>query len=497
MKKILNRLMCILSFFILFMSCFKAEVNTEDKVLVYNLFSTPRTLDPHKFNDNISMQISNSIYEGLLRFDDKGKITGGLAKSYIKEGNKYSFELRDNLKYSDGTEIELEDIEASLIRALNKAFLSQYASNLFVIKNARPYYEGKVSREDLGIKIENNMLVIELEKDYNYFPYLMTLPVSAPYKEGKYNGPYKLELQTEQEIFISKNENYWRSSEVHVNKVKYVYFKDFSVLNNLIKNEDIDISRVDIELLDSKNINSYYDGRIWYLDYNLVNNEMLKNLHLRKAISLAIDRDAYMKLKNDGSKKAFNLVDELFGYKPDYLIEDFNLELAKFELELAKKELGKDNFKIELLSGNSSIEVKEIQFIQEQLKKNLGLDVEVKTVPFNDRLALIRENKYDIALNTWSAKYKDPVSILERFRYRNKKIEVFEQEKYINLLEEGRIFTENRISKIKEAEKMLLENLIVSPLYFSIENQYISDRITNIVNYPIGSVTDLSYIMWK
>ncbi|CAM3072113.1 peptide ABC transporter substrate-binding protein [Streptobacillus ratti] len=497
MRKILNKLMCILAFFVLFISCFKEEVNIEDKVLVYNLFTSPRTLDPHKFDDSISMQLSSSIYEGLLRFDDKGKIIGGLAKSYIKEGNKYSFELRDNLKYSDGTEIKLEDIEESLIKVLNKDFLSQYASKLFIIKNAKNYYEGNVSRKDVGIKIENNMLVIELEKDYNYFPYLMTLPVTAPYKEGKYNGPYKLELQTEQEILITKNENYWRSSEVHINKVKYVYFKDYSVLNNLIKNEDIDISRVDVELLDSKNINSYYNGRIWYLDYNLVNNEILKNIHLRKAISLAIDREAYIKLKNDGSKKALNLINELFDYTPDYLIEDFNLELAKFELELAKKELEVDNFKIELLSGNNSIEVKEIQFIQEQLKKNLGLEVEVKTVPYNDRLALIRENKYDIALNTWSSKYKDPVSILDRFKYKNKKIEVFEQEKYRELVEEGRIFTEDRLNKVKEAEKMLLENLIVSPLYFSIENQYISDRITNIVNYPIGSVTDISYIKWK
>ncbi|WP_074436738.1 peptide ABC transporter substrate-binding protein, partial [Streptobacillus notomytis] len=448
MKKILNRLAYILVFALLFISCSKEKISTEDRVFVYNLFSAPRTLDPHKFDDSISMQLSNSIYEGLLRFDDKGNITGGLAKSYIKEGNKYSFELRDNLKYSDGTDIKLEDIEESLIRALNKNFLSQYASKLFVIKNAKGYYEGNISRKDLGIKIENNMLVIELEKDYKYFPYLMTLPVTAPYKEGKYNGPYKLELQTEQEILISKNENYWRSSEVNINKIKYVYFKDFSVLNNLIKNEDIDISRVDVELLDSKNINSYYNGRIWYLDYNLVNNEMLKNIHLRKAISLAIDREAYIKLKNDGSKKALNLVDELFDYTPEYIIEDLNLELAKFELELAKKELEVDNFKIELLAGNSSIEVKEIQFLQEQLKKNLGLDVEVKTVPYNDRLALIRENKYDIALNTWSAKYKDPLSILDRFMYKNKKIEVFEQEKYRSLVEESRIFTEDRLNKI-------------------------------------------------
>ncbi|CAM3085804.1 peptide ABC transporter substrate-binding protein [Streptobacillus felis] len=496
MKKIVRSIIYVFVFISFFISCGKEKINDEDKVLVYNLFSAPRTLDPHKYNDNISMQISNSIYEGLLRFDDKGEIIGGLAKSYLKEGNKYSFELRDNLKYSDGSDIKVEDVEASLLRALDKEFLSQFASQLFVIKNAKEYYEGKVSRKDLGIKVENNLLVIELEKDYNYFPYLMTLPITAPFKEGKYNGPYKLELQTEQEVLVSKNDNYWRSSEVHVDRIKYVYFKDFSVVNNLIKNEDIDISRVDVELL-NKNINSYFDGRIWYLDYNLINNEMLKNIHLRKAISLAIDRNIYMKIKNDGSKVALNLINEIFEYIPTYTIEDVNVELANFELELAKKELGVEKFNIELLSGNTPIEVKEIQFIQEQLKQNLGIEVSVKTVPYSDRLALIKDNKYDIALNTWSAKYKDPLAILDRFQFKNKKIEVFELEKYKEILEEARIFTLDRKEKIALAEQMLLENLIVSPLYFSIENKFVSDRVTSIVNNPIGNVTDLSYARWK
>ncbi|WP_156299635.1 peptide ABC transporter substrate-binding protein [Streptobacillus canis] len=497
MNKILKRITYIFVFVAIFFSCGKKEENIEDRVLVYNLFSAPRTLDPHKYNDNISLQISNSIYEGLLRLDDKGEITGGLAKSYTKEGNTYLFELRDKLTYSDGTPITLEDVEESFLRVLDKEFLSQFASQLFVIKNAKDYYEGKVSREDLGIKVENNMLVIELEKDIKYFLYLMTLPISAPYKEGKYNGPYKLEIKTEQDIIISKNENYWRSSEVHVDKVKYVYFKDFSVLNNLIKNEDIDISRVDVELLNEGNINSYYDGRIWYLDYNLISNEMLKNIHLRKAISLAIERDAYMNVKNDGSKKALNLINELFEYTPDFLIDDFNIETAKAELEIAKKELNVDSIKLELLSGNTPIEVKEIQFLQEQLKKNLDIEVEVKTVPYGDRLTLIKENNYDIALNTWSAKYRDPLAILDRFLFKNKKIEVFEQEKYKNLVEDSRIFTEDRMDKIKAAEKLLLENYVVSPLYFSIENQYVSDRVTSIINHPIGNVTDLSYARWK
>ena len=146
--------------------------------------------------------------------------------------------------------------------------------------------------------------------------------------------------------------------------IKYVYFNDYSVVNNLIKNGDIDISRVDVELL-GDNVNKYYDGRIWYIDYNLFSNSTLKNLHMRKAISEGINRTEYIDVvKKDGSKIAKNLVSDILGYKMDYEIIDFDLDNAKNELEIAKKELNLENISLELLTGNTPIEIKEAQFIQ-------------------------------------------------------------------------------------------------------------------------------------
>lgn len=490
MIKVIKKILILSILGILILSCLSNETNKE---LVYNIASAPRSLDPHKYSDTISLQISNSLYDGLLRLNDKGEIVGALAESYEKINNKYIFTLRKNVKYSDGSEIKIEDLRNAFLRVLDKDNLSQFSSMLFIIKGAKEYYETK-DENVLGIVIEDSKLVIELKEDVSYFPYLMTLPLSVPYKEGLYTGAFKIENHLEQELLLSKNENYWRENEVKLEKVKYIYFNDFSTINNLINNNDIDISRVDVEMFKEK-VNSYFDGRIWYLDYNVYTNENLKNIHLRNAISLAIDREQYVNvIKNDGSKKALNLISDIFSYEADYYIDDFNLEKAKLELEMAKKELSIDKISLELLSGNTPIEIKEIQYIQEQLRKNLEIDVTVKTVPYKDRLSLIKENNYDIALNTYSAKYKDAISILDRFYGKAKKTDVFSQDEYRKLIDESRLDSSDRMIKIQKAEKMLLENMFVSPLYFSIENQYISSRVKNVINHPIGNITDISYI---
>lgn len=490
----------IIVFFIFIFAIFSCGVSNSNKELVFNLYTEPRSIDPQKYSDNLTMQLANSLYEGLLRLDENDNIVGGLAEKYHKEDNKYYFTLRNNLKYSDGSEITLEDVKNGFLRVLNKENASQYAGMLFAIKNAKQYYEGKVNVEDLGIFIENNQLVIELENDLNYFPYLLTLPLSVPYKENLYNGPFELVSQNEQEIILKKNKNYWRSNEVELDNIKYVYFNDYSVLNNLIQNDDINISRVDSELLTTGiNVNSYLNGRIWYLEFNLVENEILKNEHIRKAISLAINRDEYVKVvRNDGSIKALNLInEEVLDYKANYLIDDFNLENAKQELEIAKQELSLENIKIELLSGNSPIEIKEIQYLQESLSKNLGIEFSIKTVPYKDRLSLIRENKFDIALNTWSPKYKDGNAILDRFLFKSKKIDVFNQKEYESLLKISKTSIDNRLELMNLLEKNILEKYIVVPIYFSVENQYVSDNLTNVINHKIVNITDLSYIKYK
>ena len=159
MKKLFSIILMLL-----ILSC-----GVSNETVVYNIFSAPKSLDPQKYSDNISLQVSNTLFEGLMRYDKDGNLDLALAKGYVKEENKYIFEIKDNLRYSDGTVITIKDVYNGFLRTLDKKELSQYANMLNVVKNAKEYYEGKVSKEKLGIKIENNKLIFELKEDVPYF----------------------------------------------------------------------------------------------------------------------------------------------------------------------------------------------------------------------------------------------------------------------------------------------------------------------------------------
>lgn len=139
-----------------------------------------------------------------------------------------------------------------------------------------------------------------------------------------------------------------------------------------------------------------------------------------------------------------------------------------------------------MLTGNTSIEVKEANFIQEELRTKLGLNVEVTTVSFKDRLALTRQKNFDIVLNTYSPKVNDPISVLNRWY--NKGNEVYD-----NMLDTANSEqnTTKRLELLAKAEKYLIDEAIIAPLYYSTENWYVKKTLKNVVVHPITNTMDL------
>jgi len=468
MKK--NIFFTLIIFVFLLAGCSKNSKNNKETV-VFNLGSDYNTLDPHLFTEMIAVQVDSSIYEGLLRLDEKGNYTGGVAKSFKESGNKLIFKLRDNAKWSNGQKIVANDFVFAFKRVLNPKVAAQFSEMLFPIKNAEKYYNGKVGADALGVKaIDDETLEIELEHPTAYFKYILTLPISVPLnqkfyesRENKYavklddflfNGPYKITKLQEEEILLEKNEDYWNAKNIKIPKIKYVISKDFRVVDDLIKNKEIDMSRVEPYSLSkykkNKVLDTYFNGRVWYLDFNL-SNKYLKNSKLRKAISIVID---------------------------------------------TLKELGVNRLRLRLLSGNSDPEVKEIQFIQEELRTKLGLETDVSTVPFKERLSKTRSGDYDIVLNTWSPKYDDALSYLDRWKKDdNLNMNVWSKAKYNALVTEiSKIpSSKERDKKINEAERILIDENVISPLYFSVENHYRNPKIKDVVRRSVTGIADFTY----
>lgn len=510
----------MLIFLVFILSC-----KEKGEEIVFNLGSNYNTLDPHLFTEMIAVQVDSSIYEGLLILDKDGNYTGGMAESFTEEKNKFTFKIRDNAKWSDGSEVTAQDFLFAFKRVLDPKVGAQYAEMLFPIKNAENYYNGNVGEDELGIKvIDNKNLEIILEQPTAYFKYILTLPISVPLKEEFYNervdkfaikkedflfnGPYVIKEMGEDEILLEKNKNYWNNKNIKISNIKYIISTDFRVVDELIKNNEIDMSRVENYNLDKYRLNNTLDifsnGRIWYLEYNL-DNKILSNLKIRKAISIGINREKYVKeIKKDGSivaKSVIGLDISAYGKKyrenyPDdnYIIE--NLEEARNLFNEGIEELGltKDKVKLTLLSGNSDPEILEVQFIQEELKKNIGLDLEVIVVPFKERLLKTRSGEYDITLNTWSPKYDDVLSYLDRWKNKGND-EQWSKGKYNELLKEIYLLTNSKERDLRAniAEKIVIDEIIVSPIYFSVENHYRNNKIKGIIRRPITGIADFKW----
>ncbi|MBP9478916.1 MAG: peptide ABC transporter substrate-binding protein [Sebaldella sp.] len=531
----IKRLFLFIFLFLLLIFCFTYKHSKKSKYtrsyIIYNLGNFPESLDPHLFSETLAMQVDDMIYEGLLREDQNGNLVGGVAEKWEEKENDLIFYLKKDVRWSDGSQITAYDFLYAFKRVLNPKTAATHADMLFYIKNAENFYKGSVSEKELGIKvIDEKTLIITLEKPTPFFKYILTLPISMPLKKSffeekigsfaldinsfLYNGPYKIKtLKNGSEIFLEKNPYYWNEKQIKIPEIKLVTYSDYASLNSLIENNEIDMTRIDTESLEkykkANTVDTFMNGRVWFIEFNL-KDKYLKNKNLRKAITIGIDREKYVeKIKNDGSIVSKSIIGyNIKGYdktfreeNPDTeYFENNNLNEAKKYYNKALKELNVEKLSLTLLAGNSSTEIKEIQFLQEELRTKLDIEVKVEIVAFKDRLFRTRKGDFEMVLSTWSPKYNDPYTYLSKWYEKNDSS--FDESfsiKYDDLIQTA-LNEKNlklRMEILAKAEKLLISEAIISPLYFSAENHYRRNDISGIIRKPIGGITSFYYAYLK
>ena len=266
---------------------FTACGDNSDAYIYFQLEEVPQTLDPQTAKTDIELLISQNLYEGLMRFDDKGKLTYGVAKSYKKQGLTYTFTLRDDAKWKDGTKLTAYDFEFALSRALSFDTKAPYASLLYSIKNGKAIASGDLIQLDLGVKaIDEKTLTIELEYDDPDFLNILAHPVAMPCNKeffisckGKYgldtdftlsNGSYRL-AKWGKEIFgirLYRNKEYTGSFTAKNAAVFISYNKDLTAAAAL-SNGDADIAYIKPADIDELKKNGFQtassQNTVWFL----------------------------------------------------------------------------------------------------------------------------------------------------------------------------------------------------------------------------------------
>lgn len=461
-----------------------------------------RTMDTARATDTDSGQVMRNVFEGLYNLGEGNKPVPGVAKSHevSPDKTKYTFHLR-NAKWSNGTPVTANDFIFAWQRAVDPATASEYAFLFFDIKNAKKINSKELPADQLGVKaINDHTFEVELERPVPYFISLTAFPTFLPINEeffksqGNkyalednkliYNGAFTLsDWKHEQSFKFKKNTNYWDKNNVKLEEINFNIVKDHSTAVNLYESKQIDRLTLTSDLVDKYRKDSNFKERpdvgVQFVRMNQ-KNKTLQNINVRQAIDKSIDKKAFVNiLLNDGSLPAYSLVPKNFAKGPngkDFREENGNLTKentkdAQKSWKQAKQELGSDKISIELLTSDNDLSKKTGEYLKEQLEKNLeGLTVSIKPQPRKQQVTLLLQGNYDIAIDGWSPDFSDPITFLELFttdnpynldHYSNKEFDDLIQKVKTDLAGDEKA----RWEALKQAEKILFKDAVVSPLY--------------------------------
>lgn len=505
-------------------SCKNEPDDPRQNIIYYNIDNEPVTLDPQIANDAGSRLVILNIFEGLVRLDKNNDPSPGAAEFWEISTDKlmYTFSLRKNLKWSDGSALTADDFVYGIRRSLSPDTSSPTASTLFSIKNAEKYNSGQASDESLGIfSVGDDKLIIQLEYPDSDFLKILASPPAMPCSEkffksstGQYgrrddkiisNGAFYIRedgwLHGEY-IYLRRNEHYNGENEVIPAGVNISIGKDFDNVCNAIISGEIDCgniasSETEQAKKSSLRLTSFGDT-IWGLSFNS-QVETLGNLKLRKSLLSSIDRNYCLKTIPDGCTKTEYIIPESAetdGKKYRTLAKDTKFTASENEEKLLKEALEELNVAsvptITILCPNdesSQIIVNNIIETWNKLTNGYFNKEPVSMSELRDRIA---DGRFEAAIAPITIQGETPLSTLEMFESSSDfNVAALHDKAFDEMIADIRKMpgSEN-IEAVIDAEQYLCNEAVFYPLYT--ENRFYASagNVDNIIFHPYGAEAD-------
>lgn len=489
-------------------------LNVEDTLRI-NVTQEPPTLDWSKSTDTTSSLIENNIMEGLTEYDLTDpdlKVIPALATEWKATNNArtWTFKMRSGVKWTDGVEFTGQHVIDGWERLLNPETASEYAYFLFDVKNARAYNSGKIKDfKQVGIRLNNKgELVVELEKSVGYFPMMLTHHATFPLRKDVIEkhgdrwtepanivtlGAYKLKIwEHDKAIVLERNDEYYGEKAKIKNVLGYM-INEYSTALNLMERGRLDFqeSLPFKELPQLRTKPGFRQGNsltIYYYGFN-TKKPAFKDLKVRKAFVHAVDRKQVTDLLAAGHAPLTGWVPiGMFGYENDRGLE-FDPEKARKLLDEAGYK-DRSKFPRVTLAFNSNENHQRIaENVQAQIKKNLGIDIQIANEEWKVYLNRLRTDTPDMYRMGWLADYPDPstfMSLMTSFSENNHT--KWGNKTYDNLVEKGNgsLDRQARLKAYSEAQKILTEvDVPVLPIYSGVRHLMLSERVQN---FPVTAI---------
>ncbi|KON86215.1 ABC transporter substrate-binding protein [Sporosarcina globispora] len=500
----------------------------DENVLNMSLDNDIPDLNQVKTTDAISFAILNNVMEGLFRLDENNEPQPAMAESYEKseDGLTYTFKLKDGINWSNGDPVTANDFKYSWLRAMHPDTAGSYASILTeYIKGGAVFAAREAEADAVAIEVKDDRtLTVELVQPTPFFLGLTAFVTYFPlnekfvseqgdmfaltYDSVLYNGPYVLtDYDQAKGVSMEKNPEYWDKENVAIEKVNMKVIKEQSTALNLYEAGELDkvyLSSADVDTYkDSPEFATETEFRSYFIQFNL-GKEPFNNENIRKALQLAYDPEVLTSvILNNGSEPAYGLIAPKMAGVDGKSFRELQGDVIKPDVEKAKElwekgveELGKTP-EIELLISDDTVSKDTGTFLQSEYKKNLGIDINLATQPYSGRLDTMRAGDYQMAVNRWGADYNDSMTYLDLWEkpsnphFRGN----YTSSKYDELVASAKTEADDkvRMDKLLEAEKLILEDGALGPLYYDGLSYLQKPYLKGLVTHPYGASPELKW----
>ncbi|WP_026884465.1 peptide ABC transporter substrate-binding protein [Clostridium akagii] len=523
-----------------------SKTTTKSAQLIrYNLGANPKTIDPALNTSVEGATVIANAFEGLTTVDVNNKAHPGVAKSWdvSKDGKNYVFHLRKDAKWSDGKAVTAKDFEYAWKRALAPATASEYAYQLYYLKNGQGYNESAspadqktpgvatATADQVGVKaIDDYTLDVTLENSTPYFLPLMAFQTYMPVRKDiveahptdwTINGPtyvsdgaFKMvDWKQKDKLEFVKNPNYWNKSTVKLDKLTYTTLDNETSYMSAYQSGQVDM--IDAppteqipSLLKQNKAKSYVNIGTYYYNFNLDPNAKLapgvakaiNNVNVRQAISLAIDRASLVKnVTKAGQTPSTSFVPSGIVGPDGKDFKDKSYFKATADVTKAKKLLadagypdGKDFPTIELIYNTGEAHQSIAEAVQAMLKKNLNISITLRSVERKVQLDETAKHTYTgIARNGWSADYVDPMTFLDLFvTGGGNNASAYSNKDYDKLIAEAKSETNatKRFKEMHDAQDILMKDMPIIPLYEYNVISSMKDYVKGVYRTPMDTI---------
>lgn len=463
----------------------------------------PESLDPHQITGQADGRIALALFEGLTRYDPRtGQPIPGLAERWeiTANGTVYTFHLRPEAAWSDGTPITAEDVVWSWRRALAPATANEYAGVLFYLRHGRAFALGEISDfGQVGVQaVDRHRLRVELESPT---PFFLDLLAYSPYavvprqvieKAGDRwlharpfaaSGPYTLEFwRLNDRVRLRRNPHYWDRANVRSEVVDLLSCVSPNTALNLYESQAVDVvwdkELIPTHLLDAlrqrPDFHTYDFLGTYFIRCN-VTKPPFDDPRIRRALALAVDKERLVRRITRGGERIASclsppgIMNGSVPYVPP-AGPGHDPEAARRLLAEAGFP-GGQGFPLVEYTYNTAPSHRDIALeLRDMWQRELGIQLELRQLEWKSWLAAQGALDYDLIRSSWIGDYNDPNTFLDLFLSDNPNNRTgWRSQRYDELLQTANAESDpaRRQPKLQAAERLLVaEAMPIIPLYF-------------------------------